>query len=149
MNNLFGKKPSQFADTEPMANLSLASDDDYATAQPAQRPAAAAPAIPELNLSLAPAGAGEFELMAQTRKDGRVCPQPTRWLEFYRVLQEAAQGAVLPAPPLSGSAWASSPVAAKRAAFEAQAAWAIQNGCLVPAYEFLERLSRSDWYYGD
>ncbi|RYY94231.1 MAG: hypothetical protein EOO24_25165, partial [Comamonadaceae bacterium] len=86
--NIFSKKSVPFPDTEPMS-LTLASDDQYAPTVPA-------PLLPEppkarvsepMGLSLAPIEAGPYELMAETRKDGRVCPLPTRWLEFYRVLQ--------------------------------------------------------------
>lgn len=145
---LFGaKKESQFADTEPM-NMSLASDDQYANTEPAPLARAAAPAIPDMGLSLAPVAAGDYELMAETRKEGRVCPQPTRWLEFYRVLQDNAKGVALPQPPLTGSAWASTPASAKRTAFMEQVEWAVKNGCITPAYEFLASLPKTDWHYG-
>jgi len=146
-----GKKESQFADTEPMPNMpmGLATDDQYANTvpQPLERPAA--PAIPDLGLSLAPVAAGEYELMALTRKDGRVCPTPTRWLEFYRVLQDNARGAALPPPPLTGSAWASTPASAKRQCFVTQVEWAVKHDCITPAYEFLDALAKTDWHYGD
>ena len=105
--------------------------------------------IPELSLELAPVGGGEDDLMRETRKDGRVCPLPTRWLEFYRVLQDAAPGAPLPPPPVTGSAWASTPPNAKRACFAEQAAWAVQHGAVQPAFDFLSSLPRTDWYHGD
>lgn len=145
MNIPFGSKPSQFADTEPM-NLSLASDEQYAAtpAAPAPQPAAPVPDAP--GLSLAPIEAGEYELMAETRKDNRVCPLPSRWLEFYRVLQDAAQGAALPAAPLTGSAWASTPTAAKRACFREQVEWAVAHGSVTPAYDYLRALPPSDWF---
>ena len=146
---LFGaKKESQFADTEPM-NMGLATDEQYASTEPQALARAPAPAIPDLpGLSLAPVAAGDYELMAETRKEGRVCPQPTRWLEFYRVLQDNAKGVALPAPPLTGSAWASTPAGAKRMTFMEQIDWAVKNDCITPAYEFLQALPKSDWHYG-
>ncbi|RZI63670.1 MAG: hypothetical protein EOP80_21970, partial [Variovorax sp.] len=84
--NLFSKKLSQFADTEP---LSLADDHLYAPTEPAPlMPDLPRAAAEPLGLSLAPLEVGEYELMAEIRKDNRVCPLPTRWLEFYRVLQD-------------------------------------------------------------
>jgi hypothetical protein len=148
-----GKKESQFADTEPASTMpmELATDDQYANTVP--QPLAAAPApkqmIPDLGLSLAPVQAGENELMAETRKDGRVCPMPTRWLEFYRVLQDNARGAALPQPPLSGSSWAGTPPSAKRQVFVEHLEWAVKNGCVGPAFHFLEALPKNDWYYGN
>lgn len=154
---LWGKKPAQFADTEPASTipLTLAGDADFdAPTEPMPLlPARAAKPniadIPELSLSLAPQVAGEYELMAETRKENRVCPQPTRWLEFYRVLQDAAGKAQLPSPPLTGSAWAATPPSAKRMCFREQVEWAVKNGCTVEAYNFLEKLPKTDWLYAD
>ena len=157
---LWGKKPAQFADTEPASTVPLPmgneADFDAPTEPMPLSPAKAKPAkpnvadIPELSLSLAPQEAGEYELMAELRKENRVCPQPTRWLEFYRVLQDAAgAGKQLPSPPLTGSAWAATPPSAKRMCFREQAEWAVQNGCVAQAYDFLEKLPKTDWLYAD
>jgi hypothetical protein len=154
---LFGKKPSQFADTEPASTspFSLSTDADFdapTEPMPLTPAKAAKPSfadIPELSLSLAPQEAGEYELMAEIRKENRVCPQPTRWLEFYRVLQDAAGNKPLPAPPLTGSAWAATPPSAKRMCFREQAEWAVKHGCVVQAYNFLEKLPKNDWLYAD
>lgn len=145
-------KPS-FADTEPASTipLHLAGDADFdAPTQPMPLPAsaqAAKPAIPELSLSLAPIEAGEYELMAELRKENRVCPLPTRWLEFYRILQDAAGRDPLPAPPLTGSAWAATPDSAKRQCFVEQAEWVVKRGLITKAYEFLSALPKTDWQY--
>jgi hypothetical protein len=156
---LFGKKPSQFADTEPASTipLTLGNEADFdAPTEPmplaAAKTAKAKPSIadiPELNLSLAAQEAGEYELMAELSKDNRVCPQPTRWLEFYRILQDKAGSGPLPTPPLTGSAWAATPPSAKRMCFREQAEWAVKNGCVVPCYEFLDKMGKSDWLYAD
>lgn len=98
-------------------------------------------------LSLAPIEPTAYELKAVVQKDNRVCPQPTRWLEFYRILQERARGQRLPSPPLTGSAWAATPAAAKRQCFREQLDWAEANGCLPAAFEFLSSLPDSDWSY--
>jgi len=135
-----------FANTEPL--MPAGDEELYAQTSPAPLEPSA-PAIPELTLELAPLGGGEDELLLETRKDGRVCPQPTRWLEFYRLLLDAKSGAALPAPPLSGSAWLSSPPNVKRACFAEQASWVVRNGCTAQAHAFLSALSPSDWYYGD
>lgn len=137
-----------FADTEPMHPPHDA--EELATEpMPLMAMAAGVPDLDALGLSLAPLEAGEYELMAETRKDGRVCPVPTRWLEFYRVLQDAARGRPLPPPPLTGSGWASTSAAAKRARFLEHAEWAVRNGCITPAYAFLQALPAPEWYRGD
>ena len=140
-----------FPDTEPYTMVPSGEEAAFGDTEPmplASTPAA--PLVPDtLGLELAPAGGSEQDLMAEARKDGRVCPQPTRWLEFYRVLQDHARGAALPTPPLTGSAWAGNSPASKRIAFHAQIAWARDNGCVAPAYAFLSGLGKSDWYHGD
>jgi hypothetical protein len=139
-----------FPDTEPFSMVPQGEEANFGETQPMPLASPAAPVIPDtLGLELAPVGGGEQDLMLEARKDGRICPLPTRWLEFYRVLQDNARGAALPAPPLSGSSWASASPAAKRSAFEAQLAWATQQGCGAPAYAFLSSLGKSDWYFGD
>ena len=140
-----------FPDTEPLSMVPQGEEAAFGDTQPAPvAPAPAATRIPDtLGLELAPVGANEQDLLTESRKDGRICPQPTRWLEFYRVLQDNARGAALPAPPLTGSSWASSSPVAKRTTFQAHVQWAVDNGVNAPAYEFLSSLARSDWYHGD
>jgi hypothetical protein len=150
MNKPFQGRGKDFPDTEPMVRHGDESADLETQPMPLTASAPAGPKIPDtLGLELAPVGAGEYELMAEVRKEGRVCPQPTRWLEFYRLLQDAGKDAALPQPPLTGSSWASSSPTAKRNCFVAQATWAVQNDCIVPACEFLVALPKSDWFYGD
>jgi hypothetical protein len=147
---LWGRKPSQFADTEPASTMPMTlppGGDFDAPTEP--MPLSARPVPPRRELSLEPLEAGEYELMAELRKDNRVCPQPTRWLEFYRILQDAESRQPLPAPPLTGSAWAATPPSAKRMCFREQAEWAVQNGCVAEACAFLANLPKSDWLYAD
>jgi hypothetical protein len=121
--------PSGYAETQPLP-----------LPEPSQAPASLD------NLSLAPLEMSLYETMALARKDNRVCPQPSRWLEFYRLLQDSAPGAARPPEPLVGSAWASTPPLAKRMCFEQQLEWADRNHALQPAYEFLRDLRESDWH---
>lgn len=145
MNRSSQRDDDDFPPTQPR----LAADEEQSYAQTSPAPLAPAPAFSlDASLELAPIGAGEYELMAETRKDGRVCPQPTRWLEFYRILQDAARGGALPPPPLTGSAWAATPPDTKRACFAEQAAWAVRQGCIAEAHAFLSALPASDWHYG-
>jgi hypothetical protein len=145
MNKLWGrtKEPS---DTEP-ATLPMVPPGDesaYAATEP-QALANVRPA-PEV-LSLAPLEITLYDLMAEIRKDNRVCPQPTRWLEFYRLLEEAAGGARLPSPPLVGSAWAATPSIAKRMCFREQVEWTASHRCMNMAHLFLQSLKETDWHY--
>jgi hypothetical protein len=133
-----------FPDTEPLPQ----SPSSYADTEPAPLADAPKPKAPLSldSLSLAPLEVSLYEAMALTRKDNRICPQPSRWLEFYRLLQEGAPGAPRPPEPLVGSAWASTPPLAKRMCFQEQMEWADKHKVLQPAYEFLKALRDSDWY---
>jgi hypothetical protein len=148
MNEPTGGNPKDFADTEPLS-LSLASP-EQAAAGTAGRPrtlATVRPAPISLDgLSLEAQDASLYEVMGVVRRDNRVCPQPSRWLEFYRVLQDAAPAAARPPEPVIGSAWAVTPPLAKRTLFEQQLEWADQNKALQAAYEFLKALRDTDWY---
>lgn len=133
-----------FPDTEPLSNLP-GEEGEYAETQP--QPLAAVPALPDgLSLELAPAEVTLYEVMRIARQDNRVCPQPTKWLELYRILQEHAAGAALPAEPLTGSAWASTPAMAKRQCFHEQLEWADKHHCLTPVHDWLKGLMPSEWH---
>ena len=147
MNKPWTKGADPFASTEPM--LPPGEEHSYAQTAPAPLESPAPRIIPELSLELAPMGGSEDDLMVETRKEGRVCPLPTRWLEFYRVLQDARPGVTPPSPPLTGSAWAATPSNAKRACFAEQAKWAVDNDCIPQAYDFLAGLPKSEWFYGN
>jgi hypothetical protein len=88
-----------------------------------------------------------YEALAEIRKDNRISPQPTRWLEFYRLLQQEGDGSPLPPAPLTGSAWASTPSLAKRMCFREQVEWAGAHGCLAPVFQFIKSLPETDWNY--
>ncbi|MBK6006811.1 hypothetical protein JJB11_11980 [Ramlibacter ginsenosidimutans] len=97
-------------------------------------------------LELAPIEVTLYEVTGLTRKDNRVCPQPSRWLEMYRILQDQPGRDGLPPDPVVGSAWASTPPLAKRMAFHEQLEWADRNHCLTPVHEYLKTLRDVDWY---
>lgn len=130
-----------FPDTEPLTQPMAGSETWDAPTEP--MPLRADPPV----LSLAPKELTLYEVLAAMRKDNRVCPQPTRWLEFYRLLETRVPGAALPAAPLTGSAWAATPPLAKRMCFREQVEWADAHGLLQEAYEFLDALPESDWHF--
>jgi hypothetical protein len=152
MNKPTWGKPD-FPDTEPQSTLPRVPPGEerfYADTapQPLMDLPAAKPAIADLgSLELAPMQITLYDAMVEIRKENRVCPMPTRWLEFYRVLEQCGASAPLPSPPLVGSAWAATPPSAKRMCFNEQVEWAAKNGCLQPAYEILQELSPSEWHY--
>lgn len=139
-----------FPDTEPASTLPMLPPGEeaaYAETQP-QPLVSIRPAGPSLdNLELAPLEVSLYEVSALARKDNRVCPQPTRWLEFYQLLKtHAAPGEPLPAEPLTGSAWAATPPLAKRMCFQEQLEWADRQHCLDAVHGFLKAMHPVDWY---
>lgn len=143
MNNPVENGPKDFPDTEPMG----LPEEGHSFAETVPQSLANVRKAPSLDeLSLAPVVVTLYEVMGLVRQGDRVCPQPSRWLEFFRVLQEAAPGGGRPPEPLVGSAWASTPPLAKRMCFQQQLEWAEGRNALQPAYEFLKSLRDSDWY---
>jgi hypothetical protein len=133
-----------FADTEP-GTVPMSFGDDTSDLDTVPMPLAdvvtAAPFPPAVRQADVDA------VLAELRRDNRVCPQPAQWLEFFGVLVAAAEGARLPAPPLVGSAWAATPALAKRMCFLEQVEWAAAQGCLQQAWDFLRGLSEGEWHY--
>lgn len=143
--SVWGKARTPFADTEPASTLPMAlagEEQAYADTvpQPLVRSAARAAIAPRQ-------GGTVHDLMALIRKDNRVCPQPGRWEDFYRLLRDLSEGAALPSPPLVGEAWKSTPDVPKRMCFCEQVEWAAANNCLIAAYTFLKVLPENDWHY--
>jgi hypothetical protein len=148
MTKLPWSRPQDFPDTEPGSTLPMippGEESAYAETSPlplaSVRPAAPPP------LALAPLEVTLYDVMNEIRKDNRVCPQPTKWLAFYRLLEEIGGGAALPSPPLVGSAWAATPSLAKRMCFREQVEWAAANNCMNAAYQYLKGLKEADWHY--
>lgn len=149
MTKSLWSRGKDFPDTEPASTLPMVPPGEeaaYAETQPS--PLVSVRPAPDSfgELELAPIEVSLYEVMALARKDNRVCPQPSRWSEFYRLLQDHAAGAALPAEPLIGSAWASTPPLAKRMCFHEQIEWAERQRCLQAAYDHLKALRESDWY---
>jgi hypothetical protein len=134
-----------FPDTEPITVPMGGDASLYAPTEPMDLMPAPAPRGLD-GLELAPIEVTLYDVTALTRKDNRVCPQPSRWLEMYRILQEQAARGALPSQPVVGSAWASTPPLAKRMAFHEQLEWAERNHCLTPVHEYLKTLRDVDWY---
>jgi hypothetical protein len=143
---LWSRNKPGFGDTEPMSTLPmLHPGDEAAYAETAPQPLARMLPAP-IDRFTAPRGAAH-DLMAEIRKDNRVCPQPQRWAEFYELLSDLNEGAQMPSPPLVGKAWTSTPALAKRMCFCEQVEWAIVNDRVIAAHAFLKCLREQDWHY--
>ena len=136
------KMTASFPDTEPMTQPVAYGEDFDADTQPMPLMSTSWPEP----LTLAPPQIALYDLLAEIRKDGRVCPLPTRWLAFYRLLEAHADGTALPPAPLTGSAWAATPALAKRMCLREQVEWTASHNCMNAAWLFLKQLPQADWH---
>jgi hypothetical protein len=89
------------------------------------------------------------QLIAYCQENGRVCPQPSLWNDFWEQLPDRnREGAGwVPALPLILAAWHHSSDSAKRMRLEEHIHWADQPNGLEQASAFLQGLNESEWYY--
>lgn len=85
--------------------------------------------------------------LAQT--NARVCPQPQRWNELYKLLPNRKRvGAGWEPPlPLILAAWWDTPAISKIARFREHLEWAASHGALDSVYSFMSALQESDWHH--
>jgi hypothetical protein len=138
-----------FADTAP-ASMPMPlpqGDRRYATTVPAALTSRPLPRTTRLT----PAGNGIAlgDVMAQARRNNRLCPRPLAWQRLYEMLPYKTQGphGWQPPPPLTGSAWSTTPPLAKRMCLRDHIEWAEAHGCLDGVHAFLESLSEEEWHH--
>lgn len=81
-------------------------------------------------------------LLRYCSDDNRICPQPLRWQEFWRLIGEPRSLSV----PLILSGWNFSTDREKRERFESHLRYAIEDGMLDNAERFLMTLGVDDWH---
>lgn len=145
---LAAKEDVVFADTTP-ASIPMPlpqGDRRYATTVPAALTSrAAAPA------RSAPAGKGVVlgDVLAEARRNNRLCPRPLAWQRLYEMLPDKTQGqrGWQPPPPLTGTAWSTTPPLAKRMCLRDRIEWAETHGCLDGVHAFLKGLPEEEWHH--
>lgn len=141
--------PSDFAPTQPVSlPMPLPKGDRrYASTVPSAltkaSPAQATPAAPSTRRVTA------HEVLAEARRNNRVCPQPRAWQALYEMLpgKRQVEHGWEPAPPLTGSAWTRTPALAKRMCLRDHIEWAERQGCLDAVFDFLKQLPEEEWLY--
>lgn len=131
----------RFADTAPASrSMHMPDDRGYAPTTPAPlqnlqaRPAA--PVVRELTV---------VEVMVEARKNNRVCPKPTRWVQLYEMLPDKQRSE--PPAPLVDAAWDATPSIPKRMCFREHIEWAASHGCLQQVYTFMKSLPEDEWHH--
>lgn len=89
------------------------------------------------------------EVWEIAQKNDRVCPQPNRWMELYKLLPERKRvgNGSEPALPLILAVWWDTPHLAKIIRLREHLEWASTHGCLEEVYKFLSGLPESDWFH--
>ena len=87
-------------------------------------------------------------LLDESKKDGRVCPQPTFWNHLWELLPDRKRvgGGWLPDAPLILAAWSESSDEAKRSRFEYHLDWAYEHGAIDSVAELLASMKPDDWH---
>jgi hypothetical protein len=127
----------QFADTAPLTLPGPLSDSG--DAPPVAMPHGAASAN-RLTVE---------SVMAEARRNARVCPRPEPWLRLYMALpgKEALNDGEKLSPPLNAKAMAGLPSLPKRLCLLEHVEWAAARGCLEQVYLYLKGLPETDWHH--
>jgi hypothetical protein len=89
------------------------------------------------------------ELSALCTENGRICPQPQRWNELYKLLPNTNQvgaGWAPPLPLIQGGWWHSSD-SEKQQRLAVHIRWAAEHGALDAVAAYLASLKEDDWYH--
>ena len=140
-NSLSAKQAVVFADTAPASNLMPMPKGDrrYAATVPAAL--TGSPPVPAPQTGAASKGVAATEVMVEARRNNRLCPKPLAWKRLYDMLPGKTQ------PPVTGSAWSSTPSLAKRMCLRDHIEWAETHNCLDAVYSFLKELSEEQWHH--
>lgn len=89
------------------------------------------------------------EVLAETKKNKRVCPQPTKWNELYWLLPNKKRkgNGWEPSLPLILAAWSDAPDLSKTLRLREHLEWASKHACLDEIHEFLVNLREEDWHH--
>jgi len=89
------------------------------------------------------------EVLAEAQKNDRICPQPRKWDQLYKMLpkRRGKDGKREPALPLILAAWWHAPAYAKIDRLREHIEWADNHGCLDEVYAFLRALPEDDWLH--
>lgn len=89
------------------------------------------------------------EVLAEVRKNNRVCPQPQKWRQLYDMLPDKQRkGAGWEPPlPLILAAWWDTPALLKMLRLREHVEWAVAHDCLQEVYVFLRGLPEDQWHH--
>jgi hypothetical protein len=88
------------------------------------------------------------ELMTESRKDKRVCPQPRIWNEIWERLPNRRRMGVgwEPPAPLILAAWWETSDADKRDRFHSHLRWTAEHGAIGEIGDLIFKMQPQDWH---
>jgi hypothetical protein len=87
-------------------------------------------------------------LIAYCQENGRVCPQPQKWLNLWEMLPKDVETGASQAPlPLILAAWHETPAMLKMLRLADHIRWAEKHGSLPAVAAFLRNLGEDDWHH--
>jgi hypothetical protein len=86
-------------------------------------------------------------VMAEARRNNRICPRMSQWNDFFKVLTRGEPPPEALPPPVDAAAWQTTSGLHKRARLRDQIVWASNHGGLRAAYAFLVHLPEESWHH--
>ncbi len=89
------------------------------------------------------------QALEEAQKNDRVCPQPQKWSELYKLLtNRVRKGNGWEASlPLILAAWWETPAKLTILRLREHIEWAFEHSCLDVIYEFMLNLKEDEWYH--
>jgi len=89
------------------------------------------------------------EVLALAQSNNRVCPQPRKWNELYKLLPNTRRvgHGWKPSIPLILGSWFDSSDMQKMSRLREHIEWAHDNNCLGTICQFLENLKEEEWHH--
>jgi len=89
------------------------------------------------------------EVLIETQKNNRVCPQPQKWHQLYEMLPDKKRSGTgwEPSLPLILGAWSDTPAMSKMLRLREHIEWAKDHECLHSIFTFLVNLPESEWHH--
>jgi len=89
------------------------------------------------------------QTLREAQKNNRICPQPQKWNELYKLLPNKKRkgSGWEPSVPLILAAWWDTPDISKMLRLREHLEWAGKHDCLGEIYQFLKNLDEKDWFH--
>ncbi len=89
------------------------------------------------------------EVLAEARKNKRICPKPQKWQQLYQMLPDRKRVAAEWEPPLPLilAAWWETPGLMKILRLREHIEWAAAHECLEQVFSFLRTLPEEQWHH--